>query len=411
MINKPKSYITVVTIPKVQIKKIDVAMGAEPVERMERAYLRLDKPDFMINGGFFDMSNGKTASNLIDDGVVKGKTCSNFGLVVDNNDIRFGDIAEAKVDFIGGTPALIKNSKIDIDQSYGDAFNNCRHPRSAIGDNKDNFFLVAVDGRTNGPGMTLPELAQFMLSIGCVNAINLDGGGSTRLLHKGDAINRPTENRKVDNFVCVWTKETSLLDLCLPKVGCGYVWGSQGEMCTRELLNKMVNTFGTKHYYFEGFSAEKWLGKQVFDCSGLIVWAGNLLGIIKGDHTAAGLYNLCDKITNPVAGDLCFNDRLTHVGIYAGNGKYLHAKGTRDGVVLTDKYNFVKFGRLKGANSMNWDEKNKEFVKTVQRAIGVETDGLAGTKTIAAFESFAKSKGSSDSEIKEVWNKLMELLK
>ena len=62
-------------------------MGAEPVEQMEKAYLRLDKPDFMINGGFFDMSNGKTASNLIDEGVIKGKTCSNFGLVVDSNGI------------------------------------------------------------------------------------------------------------------------------------------------------------------------------------------------------------------------------------------------------------------------------------------------------------------------------------
>lgn len=184
-------------------------MGAEPVEQMERAYLRIGKPDFMINGGFFDMSNGKTASNLIDDGVTKGKTCSNFGLIVDGDSIRFGDITDAKVDFIGGTPALLKNGKIDIDQSYGDSFNLARHPRSAIGDNADNLYLVTVDGRRQkeAPGMTLPELAEFMLSLGCVNAINLDGGGSTRLLHNGDAINSPTENRKVDNFICVWMKE------------------------------------------------------------------------------------------------------------------------------------------------------------------------------------------------------------
>lgn len=209
MISKPKPYITVVTLPKDKIKA-NIMMGAEPVEQMERAYLRIGKPDFMLNGGFFDMKDGKTSSNLIDDGVVKGKTCSNFGLIVDGDNIRFGDITEAKVDFIGGTPALIKNNKIDIDQSYGDAFNNCRHPRSAVGDNADNIFLVTVDGRRSEkgyPGMTLPELAEFMLSLGCTNAINLDGGGSTRLLHKGDAINSPTENRKVDNFICVWMKE------------------------------------------------------------------------------------------------------------------------------------------------------------------------------------------------------------
>lgn len=210
MISKPKPYITVVTLPKNKIK-LDIMMGSEPVEQMERAYLRIGKPDFMLNGGFFDMSNGKTASNLIDEGVVKGKTCSNFGLIVDGES-RFGDIADAKVDFIGGTPALLKNGKIDIDQSYGDSFNLDRHPRSAVGDNTDNIFLVAVDGRRqkDAPGMTLLELAEFMLSLGCVNAINLDGGGSTRLLHNGDAINRPTENRSVDNFICVWEESKTM---------------------------------------------------------------------------------------------------------------------------------------------------------------------------------------------------------
>lgn len=421
MISKPKSYITVVTIPKDKINKLDIVMGTEPLELMSKAYARLGKPSFMLNGGFFDTSNGKTASNLIDEGIVKGKGCSDFGLMANGSSVKFSNAAEANFDFVGGTPALVKNGVIDIDQSYGDSFNNARHPRSAVGDNKDNIFLVAVDGRTKGPGMTLKELAEFMLSIGCVNAINLDGGGSTRLLHNGAAINKPTENRAVDNFICVYLIEgdkvskLSLLDLTLPKVGCGYVWGSQGEICTKEFLNKMIERFGSKHYYFNGYNAERWVGKQVFDCSGLIVWAGNLLGILKGDYTAAGLYNLCDKVTNPVAGDLCFNDGLTHVGIYAGNGKYLHAKGTKYGVVITDKYTFTKFGRLKGANNaMNWEEKNKEFIKYIQKEIGLigsDVDGLAGTKTLEAFDNFLRNKNIKDSAIKEAWNKFIEVIK
>jgi len=211
MISKPHPYITVVTIPKLQIKKIDIAMGTEPVEQMEKAYLRIGKPDFMINGGFFNMANGQTASNLIDNGTVRGKSCSNFGLIAKNDNLKFGNIANADFDFIGGTPALLKDGWIDIDQSYGDSFNNALHPRSAVGDNADNLYLVTVDGRQKDcPGMTLLELAKFMLhELGCINAINLDGGGSTRLLHKGDAINSPTENRKVDNFICVWIKEES----------------------------------------------------------------------------------------------------------------------------------------------------------------------------------------------------------
>ena len=121
MISKPKPYITVVTIPKDKIKKLDVAMGTEPVEQMGKACLRLGKPDFMLNGGFFDTSNGKTASNLISDGVVRGQGCSDFGLMANNDVVKFGNVAEANFDFIGGTPSLLKNSKIDIDQSYGDS--------------------------------------------------------------------------------------------------------------------------------------------------------------------------------------------------------------------------------------------------------------------------------------------------
>lgn len=246
MISKPKSYITVVTIPKVQIKKLDVAMGSEPVEQMEKAYSRLGKPDFMLNGGFFDMSNGKTSSNLIDEGIVKGTTCSNFGLIADGDSVKFGDVAEVKNDFIGGTPALVKNGKIDIDQSYGDSFNNARHPRSAIGDNKDNFFLVAVDGRTNGPGMTLPELAEFMLLIGCVNAINLDGGGSTRLLHNGAAINKPTENRAVDNFICVYLKEGDKVSKKKIFIDVGHGGSDTGAVANGIVEKKINLTVGLK---------------------------------------------------------------------------------------------------------------------------------------------------------------------
>ena len=94
-------------------------------------------------------------------------------------------------------------------KAYGDSFNNAQGTQEvAVGDNKDNIFSFGCSRWENkGPGMTLKELAEFMLSIGCVNAINLDGGGSTRLLHNGAAINKPTENRAVDNFICVYLKE------------------------------------------------------------------------------------------------------------------------------------------------------------------------------------------------------------
>ncbi len=84
------------------------------------------------------------------------------------------------------------------------------HPRSAIGVDKEGktLYLVAVDGRqTSSRGMRMSHLAELMIELGCYTAVNLDGGGSTRMLastmwHSDMyAVNNPTENRKVINAI------------------------------------------------------------------------------------------------------------------------------------------------------------------------------------------------------------------
>lgn len=97
---------------------------------------------------------------------------------------------------ISGGPYLVKNGEVFVDmtaqrlQAIGG-----RNPRSAIGYTKDNnFIFVAVDGREGSSiGMTLMELANFMQSIGCVGAINLDGGGSTVMYVNGRVVNKPQQ--------------------------------------------------------------------------------------------------------------------------------------------------------------------------------------------------------------------------
>jgi hypothetical protein len=68
-----------------------------------------------------------------------------------------------------------------------------RHPRSALGVNDDELFAVCCDGRRTGvdAGLGLPELARFLVSLGATDAINLDGGGSSTLVHRGHLLNRP----------------------------------------------------------------------------------------------------------------------------------------------------------------------------------------------------------------------------
>ena len=78
-----------------------------------------------------------------------------------------------------------------------------RHPRSAIGCNaKGEIFLVAVDGRFKGraEGATIANMAKLCKWMGMVDAINLDGGGSTTLWCKEyGVINHPCDNKKFDH--------------------------------------------------------------------------------------------------------------------------------------------------------------------------------------------------------------------
>jgi exopolysaccharide biosynthesis protein len=97
---------------------------------------------------------------------------------------------------ISGGPYLVKDNEVYVDmtaQKLGAI--GGRNPRSAIGYTADNnLVLVAVDGREGSSiGMTLMELGNFMKSIGCTNAINLDGGGSTVMYVKGNVVNHPAQ--------------------------------------------------------------------------------------------------------------------------------------------------------------------------------------------------------------------------
>jgi hypothetical protein len=68
-----------------------------------------------------------------------------------------------------------------------------RHPRAALGVSADSLVAAACDGRRSDVdgGLSMLELAEVMLKLGAEHAINLDGGGSTTLVHRGHLLNRP----------------------------------------------------------------------------------------------------------------------------------------------------------------------------------------------------------------------------
>lgn len=98
---------------------------------------------------------------------------------------------------VGGTPLLVKNSNIIKDfaseQTYR-SFLYRKHSRTAIGirENGDWVFVV-VDQRCYGllGGISMYELAKLMHSLGCVDALNLDGGGSSTMVVNEDVVNNP----------------------------------------------------------------------------------------------------------------------------------------------------------------------------------------------------------------------------
>jgi len=119
---------------------------------------------------------------------------------------------------LSGGPLLVHNGRrqrleagMSENYEYSSMFES--HPRAAIGWNQDFFFLVEVDGRQPrlSRGMTLDELAGFMLSLGCQEAMNCDDGGSATLWFEGEVRNSPCDRaeREIANSLVILKKKAS----------------------------------------------------------------------------------------------------------------------------------------------------------------------------------------------------------
>lgn len=116
---------------------------------------------------------------------------------------------------IGGGPRLLEAGRTQItavperfqkDVAQGLA------PRTAVGITAESkILLVAVDGRApnRSIGMTLDELAELMKELGAVEAMNLDGGGSTTFVLEGKTLNAPSDGveRPVSNALLIWSTQ------------------------------------------------------------------------------------------------------------------------------------------------------------------------------------------------------------
>lgn len=169
-----------------------------------------------INGSFFDVDNGGSVTYLeMHDSVISltrspelkwafPKSLITGAIVLTKNNELIIQSAETdefyeqskEESFVLVTgPLLIENS---ISQELADmSFTNKRHPRSCLCNTKESIIFISIDGRSKqADGMSLIELQKYLHDLNCIDAINLDGGGSTTLwLNDQGIVNTPSDKK------------------------------------------------------------------------------------------------------------------------------------------------------------------------------------------------------------------------
>lgn len=229
-------YIAIIELPSSSPYK--VAMCYEPRRTKTSVQAQKHQAIAAINGSFFDMAkhnpicylkiNGKEISENIPmkPGMKTRKYYQTGTMAIRNgrpmifrtDSLRNWEHVHLKdSNIITAGPLLIYHGK-DMPMRTDKEFVAFRHNRTALGIKADGtVMLVAVDGRTNySSGMSLPELIKTLRWLGCRDALNFDGGGSTTLYldpktgapanafwrrnntTKNGLLNHPTDNGKYD---------------------------------------------------------------------------------------------------------------------------------------------------------------------------------------------------------------------
>ena len=138
-----------------------------------------------INAGGYDMSNGRPSGAFIMSGTPINEPTGTTFWIDAIGDAHITDAQKCNA-------ALAEGNVLEAVASFGDIFvdgharsdldNSTRASRTAIGIKADGTVVMfMVDGRQApySVGMTMAEVAASMEDLGCVQAINLDGGGSS----------------------------------------------------------------------------------------------------------------------------------------------------------------------------------------------------------------------------------------
>ena len=157
-----------------------------------------------LNGDYFANNPTKTSFEYRMGQKIraKGNKTKDILIIDENGDFHTFVKSQGAVDFEKETghqivnaftfgPALVQEGNVlKMDTGYG--YNpNGREPRAAIGQLAElSYVLVVAEGRGESVGVTHQELADFMGTLNCVEAYNLDGGGTAAMVYNGEYFNR-----------------------------------------------------------------------------------------------------------------------------------------------------------------------------------------------------------------------------
>lgn len=264
------SYVRVAEIPKNEIEKLDFALCKQPTETLGAYYKRqTKKPNILVNGGFFSMTDGVTCFNFRDENnTIMYNDSYQWGMgIVGDNEIGFGHMNERPWrDFISAYPVLIEHGK-KLSITFAKEL-NYKARRSMLGYNDTAVFIVCVEN----PGLAYPAMQDLMFDIGCTYAINLDGGGSTKMLHDGKSVTKNITNRAVDNVVAVYLKN-DVVSAANESIDVMYQVYSKGSW-----LNEIINCDYVSNSGYSGVEKNAIHGIKICLSKGSVQYRAHTIG-------------------------------------------------------------------------------------------------------------------------------------
>jgi len=387
---------------------------------------------YATNGAFFDSAMLPRGDLIMEGNLVQpgfGTVKEPYFAVLKDGSYAIRDYAEPYDDVeeaIGARHWLIKDGANVVtygeDSEHGTLVTYV-HPRSAIGLKADGSLVsIIVDGRnaSHSVGVTLSELADIMLSLGCVTAVNLDGGGSSTFASRRNGTGDLTIRNKVTDTTGERTVTSALLlvstaDECNHTYGDTYVCNDNGThdmICTQcgygldaeHRFENGVCVCGAEDpqddYLFFGFENDDWdlerykteqYGYYNFDTPAPKTWRRGYW-ITRGTSSTANPYNgyiLDDEagtLTVDVPTDRPYGDKYNY-------GPWL---------MTASNYRYLPNDTELYSQALRFDPSNAEVIQMRIKLDGCEAPTENGPRITVVYDHYTDGKiarGAYDMEL------------